>query len=115
MTLESNLVIAENYYKLFAEKNIEGMAKYLHPDVQFTAPLAKMTGKDLVLEAARKLASLFNKLSIGAKFSAENQVMVVYDFDFPDPIGNVPTAALLIVQDGLIIKIELFYDARPFG
>ena len=112
--LESNLAIVENYYKLFAKKNIEAMAKYLHPDVQFTAPLAKIVGKDLFLKAARKLASLFNTLTIRAKFSTGDQVMLAYDFDFPGPIGKIPTAALLTMQDGLITKIELFYDARPF-
>ena len=31
-----------------------------------------------------------------------------------EPIGRVDFAALLNIEDGLITKIKLFYDVRPF-
>ena len=40
--------------------------------------------------------------------------MLAYDVDFPAPIGNIPSAVLLNLEEGLISKIELFFDARPF-
>jgi len=40
--------------------------------------------------------------------------MLVYDLDFPAPVGKLPTAGLITFQDGLIAKIELFCDGRPF-
>jgi hypothetical protein len=46
--------------------------------------------------------------------SSDNQATVAYDLDFPKPIGNVPTIALMNFSRGIITKIELFYDARPF-
>jgi len=39
--------------------------------------------------------------------------MLAFDLDFPPPIGNLPIAALMTFKNKLIVKIELFYDARP--
>ncbi len=109
----SSLAIAEAYYTAMGDKNVTGMAQYLHPDVQLISPLAKVSGKDAAVEAARKLISLFKTVTIRAKFGSENQAMLAIDIDFPAPIGNLPAAVLQTFNDGLITKIELFYDGRP--
>lgn len=111
---KNNVAIIEAYYKAVGEKNVEGIDKYLHSDVQFIAPLAKMVGKEAVLEATKKFTSLFKTLKIRAKCGSQDQAMVVYDLDCSAPIGNLSAAVLMTFQEGLIIKIELFYDARPF-
>jgi hypothetical protein len=41
-------------------------------------------------------------------------VMLAYDLDCPAPIGLFRGAVLLTFQEGLIMRYELFYDARPF-
>lgn len=109
----NNVAIAEAYYTAMAEKNAAGMAKYLHPNVKFVSPLAQLTGKEAVLEAAVKLTTLFTKLTIRAKFGSADQAMLALDVLFPAPVGNFPTAALLTFKDGLIITSELYYDSRP--
>ena len=111
--MNTPLSIAEAYYTAMGNKNIEGMAKYLHPDISFKAPLAQMEGKENVLDAAIKLATIIKGLNIRKMFENHNQAMLVLDLDFPGPIGHFPSASLLTVQEGLITKIELFYDARP--
>ncbi len=113
--LNNNLSIVQSYYTEMSQKNRAGLEKYLHSNVHFKGPLAEITGKAGVLEAIQKLMSHFNTLTIRKLFSKENQVMIVYDFDFPKPVGTCSTAALIDVDDGLIRKIELFFDARPFG
>jgi hypothetical protein len=40
--------------------------------------------------------------------------MVAYDVDFGEPIGICRSAVMMTFNDGLITRIELFYDARPF-
>jgi len=40
--------------------------------------------------------------------------MLAYDLDCPAPFGRVRGAVLLNFQEGLVIRYELFYDARPF-
>lgn len=110
----NNLEIAESYYLAMGKKNTSEMAKYLHTDVEFIGPLAKMQGKEALIEASKKLICLYNSLDIRAKLSSEDQVMIAYDLDCPAPIGNFRVASLMNIRAGLIEKIELFYDARPF-
>lgn len=40
--------------------------------------------------------------------------MLAHDIDFPVSIGVSRAAVLLSFQDGLIVRYELFFDARPF-
>lgn len=110
-----NLAIAEGYYKAMGEKNMERIEKYLHPKVEFIGPVAKATGKENVMEAVKKFCAFFKKLAIRETFANGDHAMVVYDVDFPAPIGKFPSAALLKVKDGLITRVELFFDARPFA
>lgn len=110
----NSIEIAEAYYEAMGSKNTQDMAKYLHPDVQFIGPLSEMKGKDSILDAAKRLVSLYKSLSIRAKFGSGDQAMIVYDLDCSAPIGNHRVAALMNISRGLIEKIELFYDARPF-
>lgn len=109
-----NIEIAFAYYTALQEKNLEGMSKYLHPNVQMKNPLAQLEGKEAVLEAANKLIPLISTLTIRGKFGAENQTVIVFDLELHPPIGNVPSASLMSFQDNLIATIELFFDARPF-
>src|SRR5258708_7516304 len=110
----NNVAIAEAYYTAMGQKNIADAAKYLHPDVQFTGPIMQIQGKEEVMEAIKRLTSFCKAITIRAKFGSGNQAMVAYTIEFPAPIGNIPTAALLTFQDGLIAKVELFFDGSPF-
>lgn len=106
--------IARAYYTAMGEKNTAALAQYLHPEVQFSTPFGKSAGRETVLGAVQGFVSMFNRLTIRTVFGSENQALVVYDVEFPAPIGQCPSTALLTVNDNLITKIELFYDARPF-
>ena len=106
--------VIEEYYKAMGERNFEKLEKMLSPDVQFIGPLAKMQGKEAVIEATKKFSSVFKSLNVRAKFGSQTQAMAVYDLDCPEPIGIFSSSALMTFENGLITKIELFYDARPF-
>jgi hypothetical protein len=108
------LSIGEAYYTAVGKKNVVEIEKYLHPDVNLIGPLASISGRPAILEATKHFTALFTALTIRAKFGSENQAMIVYDLDIPGPIGKFPGASLMTFQDGKIIKIQLFYDGRPF-
>lgn len=107
-------ILAENYYKTIASKNLTELEKYLHPDVQFDGPLAKASGKANVLELTRQFTTFFTSLKIRSKFASKDQAVIVYDVEFPPPISPIASTALLTYKDGLVVKVELFYDASPF-
>jgi len=111
---EKNLTSAVAYYQAMNNKDLSTIERYLHPEVRLISPLAEVTGKDAVLNSVKHFLAVFNKLTIRAKCGDGNQVMLAYDLDCPTPFGIVRGAVLLTFQEGLIIRYELFYDARPF-
>ena len=110
----SHLDIAEKYYAHMLNKNFDNMAECLHPDVIFIGPLAKMSGKEAVVSAAKNLSQILKSIEIRSKFSSGNQIMLAYDFMFPAPIEKLRAAVLMDYKNDQISKIELFYDGRPF-
>ncbi|MBI3260138.1 MAG: nuclear transport factor 2 family protein, partial [Ignavibacteriae bacterium] len=101
------------YYQAMNNKDLSIMEKYLHLEVRLISPLADITGKAAVLNSIKHFLAIFNTLTIRAKLGAGDQVMLAYDLDCPAPIGLYRGAVLLTFQEGLIIRYELFYDARP--
>lgn len=105
---------AEEYYTLIGKKNIGAVSKYLHPDVEFYGPLATLKGKEAVIQATSNFINGFESLAIKAKFGAGDQAMVVYEVDIPGIAKDFPGASLLRFRDGLIVRIQLFYDGSRF-
>ena len=105
----------EAYYTLVGEKNVEGVKKILHPDVEFYGPLASLKGKEAVLEATSNFMKAINSLAIRAKFGTKDQAIIVYQVDIPGIANDFSGASLLSFCDRLIVRIELFYDASRFS
>jgi ketosteroid isomerase-like protein len=108
------LASAEAYLRAWDSKDLAEISKYLHPDVRFIGPMAEVTGKEPVLVSSKRMFPLMQNLKVRATFRSGDQVMAAYDFICGEPIGTCRTAELMTFQDGLIARIELFFDARPF-
>lgn len=106
--------LGQKYYQNVGEKNIEAMEKFLHEEVELHSPLAVAKGKEAVVKATSNFMKSFNTLTIRSVFGSEEQAMVVYITDIPGISNNFPGASLITIQDGLIKKIELFYDGSRF-
>lgn len=111
---ENNIAIAEAYYIAASKKDLASMESYLHPKMEFVGPFGEVFGKEAFLEALKKFLGSFTQLTIRSKCCAGNLVTMVYNVDFPQPIGICRTAALLTIKNNLIARIELFFDTRPF-
>ncbi len=109
-----NIEIAENYYQAMGSKNLAALQQYIHPEIEFIAPLARTNGKEDFLEAAKKFMALFKTLTIETTFGKEDKAVVVYHLDCSDFVANIRAVALLTFKEELIRSIELFYDPRPF-
>lgn len=110
----NNLFIAESYYNAMLAKDFQKMASYLAHNIHFISPLAELRGKDAVVLAAKNFGGILQDIQIRSRFSSNNQIMFAYDMVVPEPIGKFRAAVLMEFTDGLISKIELFYDARAF-
>lgn len=112
---DDNISSALAYYKAFEDKNIGAIARHLDPDVQFIAPMGESKGREAVVEAAKRLAPLVERIDVRAKFASGDQVVLIYDMHLSGPVKLCPTAVLMTFKDGLIARTELYYDTRPFG
>lgn len=110
-----NLKVAESYYQNMLDKNFEAMASCLDDTVCLLGPLSEMSGKEAVVSAAKGLSQVLKAIQIRAKFASGSQVMLAYDFFFPEPISTLRAAVLMDFKHQRIAKIELFFDSRPFG
>jgi hypothetical protein len=109
---EENLMIAQAYYADMNKKDVESMEKRLHSNIQFIGPMAEVNGKESVLKAIKGFITAFKTLKVRAKFHSGDQVMLAIDTEFPAPVGNHRAASLLTIENGLIARIELFYDTQ---
>jgi ketosteroid isomerase-like protein len=104
--------LAEQYYKQVGKKNIEEVKKFFHPDVELFGPLATLKGKEAVTQATINFMNLIESLNVRAAFGLGHQAMIVHDSDIPGIAKGFPGAVLLSFQEGLIIRLELFYDSK---
>lgn len=116
--IEQNLSTAVAYYTAMGKQDFESLEKYIHSDIQFTGPVVSVKGKEAFLQAAQGFASIIKNLTIREKFASGDQAMIVYNCEFSQPqfqsAGPLRAAALISFQNGLIAKLELFFDASPF-
>lgn len=111
----SNTQIVTNYYTSLLNNDIDSAAQYIAEDVNFVGPLAEVSGKEMVVEAAKGFMLALQELDIRLVLEDGDNVMIAYHMTMPAPIGRFSAAGMFTVTDGLIRRIELFYDARPFG
>lgn len=102
--------IAERYYTLVGQKNIEEIKKLLHDEVEFIGPLASLKGKDAVIGATSNFANAIKSLTIRAKFGEEDEAAIIYSVDMPGISSDFPGVSWVRFHDGLIVRIQLFYD-----
>ena len=112
--INNNMALAKAFYTAMGEKNIAYIGEHVHHKVEFISPLGNTLGKDAYLKSAEHFLTLLQSLKIRTICGDDEHIIVVYDVHFHGPVGTVPTASLMLFRDGLIARIELFYDARPF-
>ncbi len=114
-TAEQHLASAVAYLRAYEQHDLEAIASHLHPDVRYDAPVARLSGKPAVLEAARRFSAALVGLTVKARFAAGEQVMVAYELRFPEPVGVQRAAQLMTFRDGLIAEVQAYFDPRPFA
>ncbi len=112
--VEKNIVAAQAYYQAINNKDVAAAEKYLHADVVVTSPLDNLVGKEAVLKALNFFIPYVKNLTVRTACGGDNQVMLAVDVEYHEPIGMLKTAALMTFQDGLIVRNEIFFDARVF-
>ncbi|MAZ78280.1 MAG: hypothetical protein CMF39_06335 [Legionellaceae bacterium] len=109
---EKNLSVVLEYYDAISKKQLERAAEKLADNVQIISPLATKNGKRDVLAALKGFSSVVENIKITDQFASGDKVMLAYEMLFPKPIGILRAAGLINLENGLIKRIELFYDGQ---
>ena len=114
MPNSNNLQSAISYYTAMNDRDFDKMSSCLHPEVTCISPLDTIDTRDIVVAAAKNFSNFFKSITIKEEFTSENKVVLLLETDCPEPVGCFRSTSVLSFEDGLISKIELFYDPRPF-
>lgn len=70
-----------------SHKDLSSVAQHLHPEVGFTAPLAKVKGKEAFMSSIKGFMGAPSRVFLSEPHVAQDsQAMLAYDVDFGDPI-----------------------------
>lgn len=108
------LSLAEEYLDAWKRKDLQGISRLVHPEIDLKSPLVEVSGRDAFLGTCEKILPMLLDVRIHAKFASQTQAMMVYDFVLKEPIGTTRTANLMTFEKHLIRSVELLFDARPF-
>lgn len=96
------------------DRDFDKMSSFLHPEVTCISTLDIINTRDIVVAAAKNFSNFFKSITIKEEFTSENKVVLLLETDYPEPVGCFRSTSVLSFEDGLISKIELFYDPRAF-
>ena len=105
--------IVARYYDAWQTKRGDLSDVPLADDFQFSGPVASFDSADgyrgMALEAGKAVTSF----SVRKQFVDGNTVCSIIDWEMAIPgVGQMTSAELLEVEDGVIVRGELIYDAE---
>lgn len=112
MTTKKLTSIAECYLKTWEHHNLTALQQNLDQNFLFKEPLTEISGRKLFVDFANGNMKFVKEVRILSSFESNNEVVIIYDFVFIDPIGSQKTTAHFVFNSELIQSIELFYDPR---
>ena len=110
----NNVAVAKEFYTAMGKKNVEGMETYLHSNVWLRTPFDEVNGKEAYIKSLKKFLPFFDTLLLRTVCGEGSEVMLAYDLGLSERVEKLPVAVLLHFDEGLIDKIELYFDPRAF-
>jgi SnoaL-like domain len=85
----------------------------LADDFQFTGPVANFDSAEGYRAMAREAGQAVTSFAVRRQFVDGNEVFSMIDWEMAIPgVGRMTSAELLEVEDGVIVRGELIYDAE---
>lgn len=108
------LALATAYLAAWDRRDLSEIAQFIHPGVRFIGPMTDLSGKEAFLQSTARILPMLQGVKVHTRFATSDQAICTYDFVCAAPINVCRTAELMTFENDLIVRIELFYDARPF-
>lgn len=111
MTVEQ---IAAAYYDAWRDHRGDMSAVPLADDFSFTGPVASFNSASGYREMAAQAGQVVTNFAVRRQLIDGGTVCSIIDWEMALPgVGRMTSAELLEIEDGMIVRGELIYDAEP--
>jgi ketosteroid isomerase-like protein len=101
------------YYDGWQNKRGDLSGVPLADDFTFTGPVASFETAEGYRAMAREAGQAVTSFTVRRQFADGNEVFSIIDWEMALPgVGRMTSAELLEVEDGVIVRGELIYDAE---
>jgi SnoaL-like domain len=101
------------YYEAWRDRRGDMSRVPLAEDFRFLGPVASFETAEGFREMARQAGQAVTSFEVRRQFVDGNTVCSIVDWEMAMPgLGRMTAAELLEVQDGMIVRGELIYDAE---
>jgi hypothetical protein len=105
--------IVGRYYDAWQTKSGDLTGVPLADDFQFSGPVASFDSADGYRGMAREAGRAVTSFSVRKQFVDGNTVCSIIDWEMAIPgVGQMTSAELLEVENGVVVRGELIYDAE---
>src|SRR6266536_427446 len=115
MTSANASDIVESYRGALGKGDFDTARRLMQDNMTFQGPLDTFNTADQYLEAARRLASIIQRIDLKKVFVDGDDVCVLYEMVTSTPAGTAFIAEWYQVKDGKIAALRAVFDARPFA
>ena len=108
------LETAALYYDAWQNKHGDFSEVPLADDFEFSGPVASFDSAEGYREMAREAGQAVTTFDVRRQFVDGNTICSIIDWEMAMPgLGRMTSAELLEVENGVIVRGELIYDAEP--
>jgi hypothetical protein len=101
------------YYDAWRNRRGDMSGVPLADDFRFIGPVASFDSADGYREMARQAGQAVTSFEVRLQFSDGNTVCSIIDWEMAIPgLGRMTSAELLEVENGVLVRGELIYDAE---
>ena len=102
------------YYEAWKTKHGDFTGVPLADDFTFVGPVASFDNAEGYRQMARGAGQAVTRFEVRRQFVDGNTVCSIIDWEMALPgVGRMSSAEVLEVEDGRIVRGELFYDGEP--
>jgi ketosteroid isomerase-like protein len=107
--------IVESYHHAFGSGDVQTARSLLADDLRFKGPFEEFQSADDYLESVAKLAQIVTGTDVKKVVASGDDVVTIYDLHTNTPAGTSNIAEWATVENGRIVELRVFFDARPFA
>jgi ketosteroid isomerase-like protein len=102
----------DRYYDAWINRGGDFSDVPLADDFEFKGPVASFSSAAGYREMTSQAGALVTRFEVRRQFVDGNSVLSIVDWDMELPVQPMTAAELLEVEDGVIVRGELIYDAE---